>query len=210
MKKILSVVTTFIIILCGCSDIKTAIDSKVSAQSDAIEISEYYTIEDAIALQDFLLCRSTTGNGKNFDSNHDGIWNIFDLCLMKQEIVKNQMEEHIIYITIGEKKLTADMEKNASADAFLALLQNNPLTINMSDYGNFEKVGSIGTTLPQNNQKITTEPGDIILYQGNSVTIYYDKNTWNFTKLGKIRDITQEELKTILGDGEITVTFSLS
>ena len=53
-------------------------------------------------------------------------------------------------------------------------------------------------------------PGDIILYQGNQITIYYDTNTWNFTKLGKIENITQKELKEILGDGDVTVTFSLN
>ena len=80
----------------------------------------------------------------------------------------------------------------------------------MSDYANFEKVGSLGFSLPRNDKDITTMPGDIILYQGNQITIYYDTNTWNFTKLGKIENITQKELKEILGDGDVTVTFSLN
>ena len=78
----------------------------------------------------------------------------------------------------------------------------------MHDYGSFEKVGSLGFSLPKNDTNITTIPGDVILYQGNQITIYYDENTWNFTKLGNI-DISQDELKAVLGDGDVEVDFSL-
>ena len=79
----------------------------------------------------------------------------------------------------------------------------------MSGYGNFEKVGPLGQSLPTNNQQITTEAGDIILYQGNQITIYYDRNSWNFTRLGKINDVTSQQLRDILGSGDVNVTFSL-
>lgn len=79
----------------------------------------------------------------------------------------------------------------------------------MSDYGNFEKVGNLGTTLPRNDTRITTSPGDIILYQGSSITIYYDTNTWSFTRLGKINGVTREELLSALGKDSVQVTFSL-
>lgn len=79
----------------------------------------------------------------------------------------------------------------------------------MSDYGYFEKVGPLGQSLPTNNQQITTEAGDIILYQGNQITIYYDRNSWNFTRLGKINGVTSQQLRDILGSGDVNVTFSL-
>lgn len=79
----------------------------------------------------------------------------------------------------------------------------------MNDYGNFEKEGNLGTTLPRNDTRITTGPGDIILYQGSSITIYYDTNTWSFTRLGKINGVTREQLLTALGKGSVRVTFSL-
>ncbi len=79
----------------------------------------------------------------------------------------------------------------------------------MRDYGNMEKVGSLGRDLPTNNESITTEPGDIILYQGSALVIYYAPNTWNFTRLGKIDNITGEKLKQILGEGNVTITLSL-
>ncbi|MPN07297.1 hypothetical protein SDC9_154563 [bioreactor metagenome] len=80
----------------------------------------------------------------------------------------------------------------------------------MSDYGNFEKVGELGTTLPRNDESITTKPGDIILYQGNQITIYYDTNTWEFTRLGRINDVSPQELRGILGDGDVTTVLSLT
>ena len=88
-------------------------------------------------------------------------------------------------------------------------LKQGPITVDMSDYGNFEKVGALGFTLPLNDEQITTVPGDIILYQGNSITIYYDTNTWNFTRLGRIEGVTGDELKSALGSGDVEVTFSL-
>lgn len=108
----------------------------------------------------------------------------------------------------GTSILEGTLADNSSALAFYNLVKKNPLTVKMSDYGSFEKVGSLGTNLPRNDTKITTVPGDIILYQGNQITIYYDKNTWNFTRLGKIDGLSQKELKDVLGQGSITAVFS--
>lgn len=80
----------------------------------------------------------------------------------------------------------------------------------MQDYGDMEKVGSLGQDLPTNDEQITTEAGDLILYQGNSFVIYYAPNSWNFTRLGKINDVTAEELWEILGESDVTVTLSLA
>ena len=81
------------------------------------------------------------------------------------------------------------------------------LTIQMSDYGGFEKVGSLGQSLPTGNSQTTTQAGDIVLYQGNQVVIFYGSNSWSYTRLGKIDDLTGWE--EALGGGDITVTFSL-
>lgn len=109
----------------------------------------------------------------------------------------------------GSHRLTATLADNSSATAFYQLLQKAPVTIKMRDYGNFEKVGSLGTTLPRNDSQITTSAGDIILYQGNQITIYYDTNSWNFTRLGKVDGKSQAELKEILGKGDVTAVFSV-
>ena len=115
-----------------------------------------------------------------------------------------------------KSELTATLADNSSATAFYELLKKGPLTVKMVDYGNFEKYGPIGTSLPRNDTQITTEAGDIILYQGNQITIYYDTNSWNFTRLGKVvskgstTTITQAELKKILGNGDVTAVFEIS
>ena len=109
----------------------------------------------------------------------------------------------------GNHKLTATLADNSSATAFYQLLEKGPLTVDMHDYGSFEKVGSLGTSLPRNDTQIKTTAGDIILYQGNQITIYYDTNSWNFTRLGKVDEATQAELKKILGKGDVTAVFEI-
>lgn len=112
-------------------------------------------------------------------------------------------------ITVGDTVLTATLVENSSTAALKAALSEGPITIDMRDYGDMEKVGPLGMDLPRNDQQITTEAGDLILYQGNAFVIYYAPNSWNFTRLGKINDVTAEELREILGDGNVTVTLSL-
>ncbi len=79
----------------------------------------------------------------------------------------------------------------------------------MQDYGNFEKVGDLPISLPRNDEQISTNAGDVILYQGNKFVIYYDHNEWNFTRLGKINGATKEQLLKILGTGNVIVELSL-
>ena len=127
----------------------------------------------------------------------------YDTLPLNEEKSDNKLK-----ISVNGTELTATLEDNSSAQALTELLKQGDITVDMNDYGNFEKVGDLPQSLPKNDEKITTVPGDIILYQGNKITIYYAENTWDFTKLGHINNITQEELKAILGDGNITVTLS--
>ena len=157
------------------------------------------------------LCSNNTTwlSGSRFSQNTTRaeitIWiNGLGLNLDKAEIQNN-----IMYLYIGNKVLTATLVDNSSTRALIALLSERDITINMKDYGNFEKVASLNTSLPQNNEQITTQSGDLILYQGNQFVIYYDHNSWNFTRLGKINNISQQELKAILGIGDVTVRLSL-
>lgn len=120
----------------------------------------------------------------------------------------SSQEEPMLKITAGDQELLATFADNSSAEAFRDLLAQGPVTISMDDYGGFEKVGSLGTTLTRNDTRITTQPGDVILYQGNQITIYYGTNTWNFTRLAKINDST--DLQAKLGTGTVQVTFSLA
>ncbi len=120
-----------------------------------------------------------------------------------------EVQENTLSLQIGDTALTATMEDNSSVQALMEMLAEGPLEIAMQDYGDMEKVGSLGQELPTNDEEITTEAGDLILYQGNSLVIYYAPNSWNFTRLGKINDVSEEELREILGDGDVSVTLSL-
>ena len=119
-------------------------------------------------------------------------------------------EDNILYLTVNGHTLTATLVENSSTQALKELLADGPLTINMSDYGSMEKVGPLGTDLPRNDEQITAGPGDLILYQGNSLVLYYDRNNWNFTRLGKVNNVTDQELREILGTGSVSMTLSLA
>lgn len=98
----------------------------------------------------------------------------------------------------------------ADNDSVKALknLAKDGLTINMSKYGGFEQVGSIGSTLPSSDTRITTNPGDIVLYSSNQIVIFYDSNTWSYTKLGHI-NLSKSELTDLLGDEDVVITLNL-
>ncbi len=123
------------------------------------------------------------------------------------ESTESDQEGAALKITVGDQELLATFADNSSAEEFRELLSQGPLTIEMEDYGGFEKVGPLGTTLTRNDTRITTEPGDVILYQGNQITIYYGTNSWRFTRLARIDD--PSGLQEVLGEGTVSVTFSL-
>ena len=123
---------------------------------------------------------------------------------------KTNMESNTIRLTIeGGRTFTATLVDNSSTQALKEQLAKGSITVEMEDYASMEKVGSLGISLPRNDRPTTTGPGDLILYQGHNFVIYYDKNSWNFTKLGKIDNATQPELKAALGKGDVKVTLSL-
>lgn len=123
---------------------------------------------------------------------------------------EENMSNSTIKIEVNGTTLTATLKDNVSTRALVNLLKGGPLTINMNDYAGMEKVGPIGTTLPQCNERLTTQPGDLILYLGQYFVIYYAPNTYSLTPLGKIDNTSGDELIRILGNGDVTVTISLS
>ena len=114
-------------------------------------------------------------------------------------------------ITINGKTADCKLVENSSTASLVEKLKGGSITYQADDYGGFEKVGNLGFSLPQSNESITTVPGDVILYQGNSICLYYDTNSWSFTRLGKMEGMSESELKSFLnaGDGTVTVTLSL-
>ncbi len=123
---------------------------------------------------------------------------------------KTNMESNTIRLTIeGGRTFTATLVDNSSTQALKEQLAKGNITVEMEDYASMEKVGSLGISLPRNDRPTTTGPGDLILYQGHNLVIYYDTNSWSFTRLGKIDNASQADLKAALGKGDVTVTLSL-
>ena len=145
-------------------------------------------------------------------SNHSNRSALIGNWLPTQNFQTSTEMEQKLYITIGGVTKSATLVSNSSTEALVAQLQQGDITYQAHDYGNFEKVGPLGYTFPQNNEQITTVPGDLILYQGNNLCIYYDTNSWNFTRIGKIDNATQEEIKSFVnaGGSDVTVRLSLS
>lgn len=119
---------------------------------------------------------------------------------------KGEEMDNTIYIKVGDQTVKAELEDNESAKALRAALKQGELTISASNYGGFEKVCSLGMSLPKNDIKMTTKAGDICLYNGNQIVIFYGSNTWSYTKLGTIYGKTADELKTILSGSETQIT----
>ena len=124
--------------------------------------------------------------------------------------IQDNMEENKVEnmnVQVGDVVFSATLEKNEAMSALVEMMRESPVVIQMSDYSGFEKVGSLGTSLPTSNSQTTTQAGDIVLYNGNQIVIFYGSNSWNYTRLGYIDDLTGWE--EALGRGDVTVIFSL-
>ena len=107
---------------------------------------------------------------------------------------------------IGETPVSVEWENNESVAALMALTGEKPLTIRMSMYGGFEQVGPIGQSLPRNDVQTVTNSGDIVLYSGNQIVVFYGSNSWAYTRLGHISDKSAQEMADLLGNGDVTIT----
>lgn len=132
---------------------------------------------------------------------------IVGLCLfinkpIHQKKIKKEESEAML-LEVNGYTFEVELENNTSAKALKEYVSKEKRTLSLDDYGNFEKEGNLGITLPRNDETITTKEGDLILYLGNKLCLYYNQNTWDFTKLGHIKDTTH--LKEVLGKGSVQV-----
>jgi hypothetical protein len=131
-------------------------------------------------------------------------------CSSERAQAQTTASEMKINITIDGKTLPVNLVDNEATRALVAALQKSPINYEADDYGGFEKVGGLGRSLPTSNQQITTEAGDVILYSGNQIVLFYGSNSWSYTRLGRIQYTTLDELKSFLkaGQGRISVVLS--
>ncbi|MBM6855510.1 hypothetical protein H6B11_15370 [Mediterraneibacter glycyrrhizinilyticus] len=118
-----------------------------------------------------------------------------------------QEAEMKLQIEAGGSTFTATLEDNEAVTAFVEMLEDESIVIEMDDYSGFEKVGSLGTSLPASNSQMTTQAGDIVLYNSSQIVMFYGSNSWSYTKLAEVDDLTGWE--DALGSGSVTVTFSI-
>lgn len=111
-------------------------------------------------------------------------------------------------VQVGDYTFTATLENNTAVDELVEMMKEGPVTISMGDYSGFEKVGSLGRSLTTSNSQTTTDAGDIVLYNGNNIVMFYGSNSWSYTRIGKIDDLT--DWKKALGSGSITAVFTLA
>ena len=125
--------------------------------------------------------------------------------------VTNNMNQ-TLYITIGGVTKTATLVDNAATRELVARLQSAPIAVTLNSSGGFEIWGSLGFSLPTSNEQVNAQPGDIVLYNGSNICMFYGTNSWSYTRLGKIDGLTESELRTFLkaGESNISVTLSVS
>lgn len=111
-----------------------------------------------------------------------------------------------MFVTANGHDLTLELADNSSAHALADLVGDDGLRLAMEDYGGFEKVGPLPQRLPTNDEQISTQPGDVILYRGDKLVIYYATNSWRFTRVGRITDMDAQRLREVLGNGDVSVT----
>lgn len=125
---------------------------------------------------------------------------------------ENQDDENTVismYIYINENKLEAELAENAATQALVEILEERDIIYTARDYGGLEKVGDTGIDFPTQNERITTTVGDIMLYNGSQIVIFYGQNTWSYTRLGRIEGYTANSLRQLLGSGNKEVRLSL-
>lgn len=146
-------------------------------------------------------CGSSEPDGENYIISHSD----YSQSTSAEETNVNTE----LKMQINGETVSADWEDNESVSALRALASESPITIQMSMYGGFEQVGFIGRSLPLNDERISTEAGDIVLYSGNQIVVFYGSNTWAYTQLGHITDKTPSELTHLLGNGNVTITICM-
>ena len=121
-----------------------------------------------------------------------------------------EVDKRNIRLRIDGVLMSVAWENNDSVREIKKFLFDKDLIIKTSRYSDFEQVGNMGHSFKTNNKNIKTYPGDIVLYNGNQIVIFYGSNSWSYTKLGRLSSKTQSELKNLLDKSNLTLRFSLS
>ena len=189
MKVISTILTILIAVLTGCAS-QGAAPAEAQAATTHVE-SAAEAGETVKASEADTASEETTATGETVTASEEN----------KTADEENNDMEDSMRLLIGEKEVPVTWEENASVEALKKLC---PATIQMSMYGGFEQVGSIGQSIVRNDKQTKTSYGDIVLYSGDQIVIFYGSNSWSYTRLGHI-DLTQQEMKDLLGGGDVSI-----
>ena len=193
VRKIGVILVAFVMLMSvtSCGQTETAKESTTESQeTESVAIT---ASENAAAVD--------KGSAEPTENENDEMESV-------QDTQSNQEAETMV-LTINGEQVSVEWEDNESVEALKNLVMTEPLSIRMSMYGGFEQVGSIGTSLPRNDVQTTTEAGDIVLYSGNQIVVFYGSNSWAYTRLGKVTDKSKSEMTELLGKGDVTATFMI-
>ena len=187
-KEYILLILIFILVNVGCK--RPNIDNNVNQSN---------SINDVVIQNDVNESENKDNNNQSNSPNDTVIQNNVN------EIEEVESEEMLL--KIGDKNLPVIWEDNDSVNEIKELAKEG-LSISLSMYGGFEQVGYIGTSITRNDTQITTYPGDIVLYSGDQVVIFYGTNAWAYTRLGKI-DLSEDELAKLFGNGDVTIVLEI-
>lgn len=183
-KKYICIVLTVLLfmvgVLCGCGKTDAEETNSASSADTVSEISE-----------------------QSIDTKHES-------SLSNDENNEGKTMDSKLTFAVNGEDILVEWADNESVEVLKKLAQNEPITIQMSKYGGFEQVGSIGASLPKNDIQTTTQSGDIMLYSGDQIVVFYGSNSWAYTRLGHIKDKTADEMTQLLGNGNVTITLSMT
>ena len=191
------------LLLAGC---RSAVTGNAGGQTETQTAASAQTeSQTAASAQETLNSSQQPEGGEAMSEYTDATKETLDRQL-NNEATESEETETMLQMKIGNTSVTVNWEDNESVEALKELCQDGPLTIQMSMYGGFEQVGSIGQSLPRNDSQTTTQAGDIVLYSGNQIVVFYGSNSWAYTRLGRITDQSAQEMAELLGNGDVTIT----
>ncbi len=159
------------------------------------------------------VCVAACGTAQNDDadvsvhalSEHDGESTSVQIEKISETGHNTEMKMNV---TVGGRTFTATLEENDAVREFVEMMRESPVSVEMRDYSGFEKVGGLGRSLTANDSQTTTVAGDVVLYCGDQIVMFYGSNSWSYTRLGHIDDLTGWE--DALGSGSVTAIFSIA
>lgn len=134
---------------------------------------------------------------------------MYQLAEKDESVDDEAIGDSTMIMKIGDTKVNVEWEDNQAVEALRDMAKDGDITIQMSMYGGFEQVGSIGQSLPRDDKQTTTSSGDIVLYSGNQMVVFYGSNSWSYTRLGHISDKNTEDMTDLLSNGDVTITISI-